>query len=437
MDTATQIIAENQGWLAGFAARPDLLEQGGRMAQLRQHAIDRLSMLAFPSRRDEDWRYSDLSRWLREDYSVALQQNQSIDRKAFEIADFDAYVLVCLDGQWLPELSDTIPGLEVLSIDEAISREPYAFWLDRTLVDLYAEGSSAFVVQNAAFAKNGLLLSLGKNEKLDKPVHVIHLASRSAERRLVCSQLMIILASGAELTVDETFETIGEGAPIWRNHVVRGGLASNAKLKFRSIQNEALTDLHLSHASFDQQGASVLDHIRLDFGGAQVRNNLDIHHKAAGLETFMSGAYFARGTQRIDNQTFLDHAYPHGESNELYKGIVMERGQTAFNGKVIVRPDAQKTNAFQQNDNLVIGERAVANTKPQLEIFADDVKCSHGATIGKMNEEPLVYLMARGIPRGQALAMLQRGFLLEVLDRVDSLALRSYIESLLQLKFES
>jgi Fe-S cluster assembly protein SufD len=149
----------------------------------------------------------------------------------------------------------------------------------------------------------------------------------------------------------------------------------------------------------------------------------------------MAGLFFARGRQRVDNQTFLDHAFPHGESNELYKGIVMDRAVSSFNGKVLVRPDAQKTNAFQQNDNLIIGTKAEANAKPQLEIFADDVKCSHGATIGQMDEGPLFYLMARGIDKGTALGMLQRGFLLEVLETIKSEAVRSYVEQLLMSKF--
>ncbi len=427
--------AEQTPWTRSFAERPDLQIGSPRLVGFRQNAIDRLLSRPFPTRRDEDWRYSDFTRILREPYSLSAALVPDFDRADFEIDDFDAYVLVTVDGEFEPTLSDAVPGITVGTVDELIEVEPYAYWLDRTVAELHGESSNAFVALNAAFAKTSLFVSAPKHTKLDRPLHVIHLANRASTQRMVCSQVMVMLGTGAELTIDETFGTLGDGEPIFRNHLVRGGISSNARLKFRSFQAEDLRDVHLSNASFDQQAHSYFDHVRVDIGGRQVRNNLDVIHKAASLESHMAGAYFARGTQRIDNQTFLDHAFPHGESNELYKGIVMDRAVTSFNGKVIVRPDAQKTNAFQQNDNLVIGDKAVANAKPQLEIFADDVKCSHGATIGQLDEGPVFYLNARGIPRAQALAMLHRGFLLEVLDRVDSAAVRGYVERLLQAKF--
>ncbi len=429
------ITAEQTPWTRSFAERPDLQIGSPRLVGFRQNAIDRLQAKPFPTRRDEDWRYSDFTKILREPFSLSAALTPDFDRVDFQIDDLDAYVLVTIDGEYDASLSDAVPGITIGTVDDLIEEEPYAYWLDRTVAELHGKSSNAFVALNAAFAKTSLFVSAPKNSTLDKPIHVIHLANRTSAQRMICSQVMVMLGTSAELTIDETFGTLGEGEPIFRNHLVRGGISSNAKLKYRSFQAEDLRDVHLSNASFDQQGNSFFDHVRVDIGGRQVRNNLDVIHKAASLETHMAGAYFARGTQRIDNQTFLDHAFPHGESNELYKGIAMDRAVTSFNGKVIVRPDAQKTNAFQQNDNLVIGDKAVANAKPQLEIFADDVKCSHGATIGQLDEGPVFYLNARGIPRAQALAMLHRGFLLEVLDRVDSVAVRGYVERLLAAKF--
>ncbi len=423
-------------WTKGFAERRDLLDGSARLVGFRQNAIARLAERPFPTRRDEDWRYSDFTKVLAKPYSVAEVTTPAVDVEQFKIDELDAYVLVTIDGEYQPQLSDAVPGINVGTVDSLLEEEPYAYWLDRTVAELSAESSNAFVALNAAFAKTSLFIAVPKNHRVEKHIHVIHLATRAPQQRMVCSQLMVMLSGGAETTIVETFGTLGEGAPIFRNHLVRGGISSQGRLKFRSIQTEALTDFHLSNASFDQQGTSYFDHVRVDLGGAQVRNNLDIVHKGAGLESHMAGAYFARGTQNIDNQTFIDHAFPHGESNELYKGIVMERALTSFNGKVIVRPDAQKTNAYQQNDNLVIGDKAEANAKPQLEIFADDVKCSHGATIGQLDEGPVFYLNARGISRAQALAMLHRGFLLEVLERVDSVALRAWVEGLLEEKFK-
>ena len=428
-------VVENRRWVDAFAARPDLLQAPERLVGFRRAAVERLGATPFPTRRDEDWRYSDFTRALRDDYRLADVLAPAFERARFEIPDFEGYVLVTVDGAFRPELSDEIPGLTVGTTEALLEVEPYAFWLDRTVADLHAASSNAFVALNAAFAKHSLFIAGERGAKLDRPVHVIHLATRAATRRMVCSQVLVMMPAGAELTVDETFGTLGAGEPIFRNHVVRAGLASNAHLHYRSIQHEGPDDCHVSNTVATQRGGSLFDHVRADLGGAQVRNNLDARHESAGLETRLAGLYLARDRQRVDNQTFIDHAFPHGESRELYKGIVMDRAVTAFNGKVLVRPDAQKTNAFQQNDSLVIGDEAVANAKPQLEIFADDVKCSHGATIGQLDETPVYYLRARGIPRGQAIAMLQRGFLLEVLETIESDAVRRYVERLTLAKF--
>lgn len=427
---------DNAHWLRAFAKREDFEQEPKHLVEFRKAAIDHLKATSFPTRREEDWKYSDFTRELStEKYSLTEVDAPPFKRNHFEIPEFHGHVLVTIDGEYVASLSDTVPDLEIGSITEFLERESHGAWIQECLTDLSQTSASAFVALNAAFAKTGIYLAAKRNVKADKPIHIIHFATRSKESRMICSQVMINMPQGAELTVDETFETLGTGENIFRNHLVRANLSAQSRLAFRSIQNESRTDFHVSNFGASQQSGSYFDHVRVDLGGAQVRNNLDIHHKGPGLESKMSGLYFARDTQKIDNQTFIDHAFPHGESQELYKGIVMDRGVTSFNGKVMVRPDAQKTNAFQQNDNLVIGEFAEANAKPQLEIFADDVKCSHGATIGQLDHEPLYYLMARGIDRGTALGMLQRGFLLEVLETIESDSVRAYVENLLMAKF--
>jgi len=437
MDTLTVTpapVTDNQRWVDSFAERPDLQDGSSALVSFRQNAINQLGQTAFPTRRDEDWRYSDFTRALNNEWSFDTVQASNVVRKAYEIADFDCHVLVTIDGAFQPSLSDEIPGILCGTVEEMITENSQAEWITNRLTAL-ASSKNAFVALNAAFAKTSLFLSMEKNQKLEKPIHIIHLGNRNASKRFLNSQVFVRIPQGAELTIDETFDTIGQGECIFRNHVIRGSVDAQGRLEYRSIQNEGRNDYHISNANFDQAGSGYIDHTRVDLGGAMVRNNLDINHKGPGLETHMAGLFFARGRQRIDNQTFLDHAFPHGESNELYKGIVMDQGITSFNGKVMVQIDAQKTNAYQQNDNLVIGTKAVANAKPQLEIFANDVKCSHGATIGQMDEAPLFYLMARGIDKGTALGMLQRGFLLEVLERINSEAVRAYVEHMLMAKF--
>jgi len=434
LTVTTATVTENQRWVDSFAERPDLLTGPTSLTSFRQNAIEQLGQISFPTRRDEDWRYSDFTRALSSDWTLKSVDAQPVVRKDFEIQNLDAYVLVTIDGEFQQSLSDEVPGLICNTVEALLEDSDQSAWLTERLTSLSAS-KNAFVALNTAFAKTSLFLSIEKNQKLEKPIHIIHLGNRGASKRFLNSQVFVRIPQGAELTIDETFDTLGQGECIFRNHVIRGSVDAQGRLEYRSIQNEGRNDYHISNANFDQAGSGYIDHARVDLGGAMVRNNLDVNHKGPGLETKMAGLFFARGTQRIDNQTFLDHAFPHGESSELYKGIVMDRGVTSFNGKVLVRIDAQKTNAYQQNDNLVIGKKAVANAKPQLEIFADDVKCSHGATIGQMDEAPLFYLMARGIDKGTALGMLQRGFLLEVLDTIKSEAVRAYVEQMLMTKF--
>ncbi len=430
-------VADNQRWLDAFAARTDLRDAPTRLLEFREQAVARLSGVAFPTRRDEDWRYSDFTRALNADWRLNQVNTPEVSLEKLRASKLGGYFLVTIDGEFRPELSDDVPGLTVGTLEEYLETEPHAYWLDRTVAELHAESSNAFVAVNAAFAKHSLYLGAGRGTRIEQPVHIHHLATRSTERRMLAGQVFVMLPSGAELTVIETFGTLAEGEAVFRNHVVRAGLGSNAHLRYRSVQAERETDLFVGHTAAEQQGGSNFDHLQVDLGGQQVRHNLNVEHKAAGLETNLNGLFLAGGQQRYDNQTFIDHAFPHGESHELYKGIVTGGAVTSFNGKVMVRPDAQKTNAFQQNDNLVIGDKAEANAKPQLEIFADDVKCSHGATIGQLDTEPLFYLRARGLPEAQAIELLQRGFLLEVLEKIEEEALRAHVEELLQTKFKA
>lgn len=429
MESKTQL---NDAWVSAFNAYSTL--QSDNLASLRKAAIDKLKVTRFPNRRDEDWRYSDFTRALNQGFSSeAISPLQNFERSKFEIKNLDGYVLVTVNGKYEPTFSDTIPNLHVSSLQDAAEEN----WIKKDLDALTGENSNAFTLVNTAFAEAGLVLKCSKNSKIDKPINVIHIATRRERPSMVNTQVFVYAEQSAEITIDETFVTIGEGEPVFRNNLVRGGAKENGRIAYRSIQNEAAQDFHHSNTHFWQERSSFIDHVRIDLGGLQVRNNLDVTHLDENVETHFAGLYFAQNKQRIDNQTFLDHAFPHGESNEIYKGIIMDSATTSFNGKVIVRQDAQKTNAYQQNDNLIIGDKAVANAKPQLEIFADDVKCSHGATIGKMDEGPLFYLLSRGITKGQAISMLQRGFLLEVLERVKSEAIREHVENLLEQKFVS
>ena len=214
-------------------------------------------------------------------------------------------------------------------------------------------------------------------------------------------------------------------------------MKANANVKHYKLQNESSNGNQINNTIVSQDRDSVYSSYVADLGGKIVRNNLSSHLQDSGTNTNMYGVYLGKGKQHIDNQSFLDHAFPHCESNQLYKGILDDQSRGVFNGKVTVQPDAQKTNAYQQNSSLVISETAVMDTKPQLEIFADDVRCSHGATIGQLDEDSIYYLRTRGMNRDQAKATLQFAFLAEVLSHFPLESVRVKIAEMIEEKLKN
>ena len=401
--------------------------------------MKRLEGLDFPTRRDEEWKYTSVNRLLQPAYQLepAVEVTEA-QLQPFLIEGLDAIRLVFINGAFREEFSDIgkLPeGLTVMDLASALADSRYQEMVQRQLDSLMDGQENAFMVLNAAFARHGLFIHVAKNAVVEKPIYLIHLAA-PGDTPTFSSYLNIAIAeqSSEAVFIEGLYELPGAEGAYFNNLVNRFRLKPNSHIHHYRLQQEGREGFLISNADIEQDGDSTFSSYAIDLGGRLVRNNLATTLNNSGTNFY--GAYFANGEQHIDNHTFIDHAMPHCVSNELYKGILTDKARGVFNGKVMVRRDAQKTNAFQQNSTLVLSDKAQMDSKPQLEIFADDVRCSHGATIGQLDESAVFYLRSRGLSDDQARAMLQQAFLEEVIEFMKMEPVRDFAEQLILKKFE-
>lgn len=415
-------------------------QQGSALHQFRRKALGLLEEVSFPTRRDEEWKYTSINRLLQADYTVGESPRiTEADIRPFLIPGLDCHLFVFVNGQLQESISHCGPfadGLSVKTIASALEEEG-AEEVETILTEMLEGQKDAFKVLNAAFASNGLLIKASRNAAVKKPLYLLHLAAPGTNVPFNNHMNLTIAEPNSDLSVMEGyFQLPGSQGSYFHNQFSYIQAGENAHVHQYRLQKEGLEGFLVSNTEVEQDGNSTFTSFALDLGGRLVRNNLRTKLKAPGTTTNYWGTYFAKGEQHIDNHTFIDHAVPHCVSNELYKGIVTDKATGVFNGKVLVRKDAQKTNAFQQNSSLVLSEKAAMDTKPELEIFADDVRCSHGATIGQLDESAVFYLRSRGLPDADARAMLQHAFLGEVAENIKLEAVRSFTEQLVHSKFE-
>jgi Fe-S cluster assembly protein SufD len=410
---------------------------------IQKRAIQRLSNdMNFPTRRNEDWKYTSVTELLQPQY----QQPKFVDIAAEDIMPFlfeglDVYLLVFVNGKYNKVLSskdglskriivqDISAGLEEDGLTKATASEYLNKWA--------SEAKNSFMVLNTAFAQNGIYIDVPDGVVLDRPVHILNIAHAAKEPTVISPQKIIVAGESSKLTVIETYHHLPNSQQTYfTNTVTQLVLKRNAIVDHYRIQDEDEHAFFINNTEVEQQRDSIYSSYVVDLGGKLVRNNLNSILKDSGTTTNFYGLYVGINKQHIDNQTFIDHAYPNCNSNELYKGILTDKAKGVFNGKIMVRPDAQKTNAFQQNHSLVLSKTAKMNSKPQLEIFADDVKCSHGATIGQLNKEALYYMRSRGLSEKEAVSVLKQAFLTEITEVIKIDPLRKKVEQMLVDKFK-
>ena len=423
-------------YLAGFGAFEE--REGANdpawLQALRKEAIRRFSEDGFPTTKLEDWRYTSLATLVRTPFERAVPGTAGLSRSDIERLSFPVFacsVFVFVNGRFAPELSAPralAGGIQVGSLAAALPRLPDA--LERHLGALARPDGDALVALNTAFFTDGVLIHVPAGVTIEAPIHVVYLSVPGAAPTISHPRTLLVAERGSRATVIEDFVSLGAGTA-FTNAVSEVVLGEGAAVEHVSLQREHEDAAHLATLRVTLARDSRYKAHGISLGGSLTRNDVRAVLDGPGSDCELNGFYVASGRQHVDNHTTIDHARPHGTSREYYKGVLDDRARGVFAGKVIVRPDAQKTSAQQTNKNLLLSADAEIDSKPQLEIFADDVKCSHGATLGQIDEDALFYLRARGIDLASARALLMRAFSAEITARIGVAPLRQRIDELL------
>jgi Fe-S cluster assembly protein SufD len=409
------------------------------LAALRAGAMQKFVELGFPTTKLEEWKYTSVRPIAEVPFHPAplSATNGNLESHLSPYLLGRGVTLIFLDGRFVAERSQGggLPvGAVVIPLERAIETQ-------RSLVEPHlghhaSVASNAFVALNTAFVESGGFIYLRRDTVVEEPIHLLFLASASGEPLVSHPRNLVVADPGSQATIVETYVAQGQ-AVYFTNAVTEMLIGRNANVTHCKVQREGEAAFHTATVEALQERDSRFHSMSLSVGGALVRNEINTTFVGPGGECSLDGVYLASGGQHVDHHTSIDHRVPQCRSEELYKGVLDGRASAVFNGKVFVRPDAQKSDAQQANKNLLLSEDAVVNTKPQLEIFADDVKCSHGATIGRLEEDALFYLRSRGIDESAARTILVRGFVNEVLERIPVEELRVQLERVVRSRFGS
>lgn len=405
--------------------------ESGDLRRARQTSFEKFRSLGFPGIRNEDWKYTNLTRFLKDEFSLGgpgvVKPDAGLLEKA-TIPSLDCYQIVLVNGSWQGAIKGgPLPqGIQLLSVAAARLDPALSAYFERT-----EWNNQPFASLNSALFTDGLFIRVDAGVTVDKPLHVVHLYT-AGHNLFVQPRHVWVVNRNAELSVIESIISDGGAAKIWVNGLTEIIVHTDARLDHTVIQAAGNGLRLIQHTTVRQKKQSLYNNYTFTLPGAElVRNDLQARLEEDHTESHLYGLYLAAGHQLIDNHTLVDHQKPFCYSNELYKGVLLEQSTGVFNGKVYVHKDAQKTNAFQQNNNLVIGKKATIDSKPELEIFADDVKCSHGSTVGQFSEDALFYLRARGIGEDTAKSLLINAFAFDVTEKIKSPAVENYINELI------
>lgn len=398
----------------------------------RLEGLKAFQEIGLPHKKSEEYRHTPVTRLLQQnfDFEAPAAAPSVLDPKAFAIPSIDCHVIVLINGFYSSAHSTVFSSPEELSISnlsEALAAgDPVA----RGHFAKYAEvKTDAFAAWNTAAWNHGVMISVPDHTSVKKPILIYHLHDAREQQVVTASRNLFVVGKQSEVTIIEKYDSVGTFNH-FSNTVTEVVVREHARVDLYSLQNDAGNRYHVGLIRVHQSDASLVNTFTFTLAGKLIRNNLQLCLDGEGIESHMFGLYLVDGDTIADNHTVADHRKPNSYSNEIYKGIMDDSSRGVFNGKIYVRPQAQKTNAFQANKNILLSDKATVNTKPQLEIWADDVKCSHGCTTGQLDEEAMFYLQTRGIHKETARAMMLYAFAIEVLNNVKHPELKQYIDQL-------
>jgi Fe-S cluster assembly protein SufD len=414
-------VAEYRRSVADGPAQPQWL------AHARESAIAKFERLGFPTTKLEQWRFTSVAPITQRTFPLARDGGSRAGSRETRPLSSPVAHAVCVNGRFVPALSSAqnLPaGLTVLGLEDALAKNPGL--LEPYLDKLTLTQTSAFTSLNSAFLRDGIVVMIAKGAVVEQPIELTFASVPEGPATVSHPRLLIVAAEASQATILERYVGTGQA---FTNAVAEVWLGAHAVVDHYKLQEEPADSFHIASMFMHSGRSGTFSSHSLTFGGSLVRNDVVATLDGEGIDCTLNGLYVARETQLIDNHTTIDHAKPHCGSHEIYKGILAEKSRAVFNGKIIVRPDAQKTDAKQTNKALLLSDDALIDTKPELEIFANDVKCTHGAAIGQLDEAAMFYLRSRGLGVSESRAMLVRAFAGDILNRVKIEPVREYLEA--------
>ena len=418
--------------VSSFLAFEDHLEEDSHVHEIRNKAIATFEEKGFPTKKEEAWKYTSLKPILNKDYSIFPKSENAVEFKEvrqYFLYDIDTYKIVFIDGVYSSFLSETThDGLDVCLLSAAISKPKYKAIIEAYFNKIASDDSITSL--NTAFAKEGAYINIPKNKEVDKPIEIINFSTGNEAAIMMQPRNLIIVGENAHVQIIERHQSLS-GNAVFTNSVTEIFAEKRAFVDYYKIQNDRENASLIDNTSINQESDSNCNVHTFSMGGKLTRNNLNFYQNGEHCDSTLKGVTILEGKQHVDHNTLVQHISPNCESHQDYKGLYADSSTGIFNGKVVVEKEAQKINAFQQNNNILIDDNATVNAKPQLEIFADDVKCSHGCTIGQFDENALFYMRSRGIGKKESEALLMYAFANTVLESVKIPELKRRINKLI------
>lgn len=418
--------------LSSYIALEDYLEFDSPLHEVRNNAIKIFEEKGFPTKKEEAWKYTSLNSLLKPDYNVYSNKERNVELKnvrKYFLHEIDTYKLVFVDGVYNSFLSETTHDtLDVCLLSSALTKNKY-----KPVIEAYfnkVAKNDSLTALNTAFTKEGAYIVIPAHKEVEKPIEIINFSTGNEAAIFLQPRNLIVVGENAHVQIIERHQSLSNNE-VLTNSVTEIFAEKRAYVDYYKIQNDAETASLIDNTYISQQRDTICRVHTFAFGGNLVRNNLNFFQHGEHCDSTLKGITILEGKQHVDHNTLVHHIAPNCESHQDYKGLFAESSTGVFNGKIIVEKDAQKIDAFQQNNNILIDEKATINAKPQLEIFADDVKCSHGCTIGQFDEEALFYLRSRGIGLKEARALLMYAFANTVLESVKIPELKVRINKLI------
>ncbi len=397
------------------------------LREFRQKAFDFYTANGFPTPQNEEWKYTNVASIAKEEFQIAEAANFDAEIVApFIFDESKKSVLYFTNGNFDKDSSDlsALNDAAILSFSEALSDEKYAEIFQAKLGSLINSEKNAFTALNAAFIGEGVFIYLPKDAKIESPIQILF---TTEEGKVSFPRVLIVAEKFAEATIVETYNRSGETKYL-TNAVVEISIADEAKIKHFRVQRESHEAFHISNTAAEVGRGSIYDTTAINLGAKLSRHDVALKFNAEGGEAFVDGLYFLGETQHHDTHSVINHNVPNCTSHQTYKGILNDKSRGVFNGKVFVAVGASGTDGYQSNKNLLLSNEARIDTKPQLEIFNDDVKCSHGATVGQLEEEELFYLLSRGLNESLARNLLTYGFAEEIVNKIEIESIKKQLD---------